>query len=115
MVAAEQVGKTPILGEQLAQLVVAGQTVGGPTLTRFYATHVFLIPALMFLVIGIHLYLVIYLGISEPPTPGEPVDPATYPRKYHDILEHGVPFFPDAVWKDVVFALGIGVVSSGWR
>jgi ubiquinol-cytochrome c reductase cytochrome b subunit len=67
----------------------------------------------MFLVIGIHLYLVIYLGISEPPTPGEPVDPATYPRKYHDILEHGVPFFPDAVWKDVVFALGIGVVVVG--
>src|SRR5579883_1472195 len=40
VVAAEQVGKTPIFGQALAELVVAGQTVGGATLTRFYATHV---------------------------------------------------------------------------
>ena len=110
VVAAEQVGRTPFIGEQLAQLVVAGQTVGGATLTRFYATHVFLIPALMFLLIGTHLYLVVFLGISEPPKAGEPVDPATYDHRYHQILEDGIPFFPDAVWKDVVFALGVGAV-----
>src|SRR5579883_44185 len=110
VVAAEQVGRTPFIGEQLAQLVVAGQTVGGATLTRFYATHVFLIPALMFLLIGVHLYLVIFLGISEPPKPGVPVEPETYERHYHEILENGIPFFPDAAWKDVVFALGVGAV-----
>jgi ubiquinol-cytochrome c reductase cytochrome b subunit len=110
VVAAEQVGRTPLIGQQLAQLVVAGQTVGGATLTRFYATHVFLMPALMFLLIGTHLYLVIVEGVSEPPEPGVPVDPATYQRRYHEILEKGIPFFPDAVWKDVVFALAVGVV-----
>ncbi|HVC33627.1 MAG TPA: cytochrome b N-terminal domain-containing protein [Chloroflexota bacterium] len=111
VVAAEQVGRTPFIGEQMAELVVAGQTVGGATLTRFYATHVFLLPALMFLLIGIHLYLVIFLGISEPPKVGEPVDPATYDRHYHQVLEEdGIPFFPDAVWKDVVFALAVGAV-----
>lgn len=110
VVAAEQVGRTPFIGNALAQLVVAGQTVGGATLTRFYATHVFLLPALMFLLIGIHLYLVIVEGVSEPPEPGVPVDPATYPRRYHEILEHGIPFFPDAAWKDVVFALAVGAV-----
>lgn len=110
VVAAEQVGRTPFIGAQMAQLVVAGQTVGGATLTRFYATHVFLIPALMFLLIGVHLYLVIYLGISEPPKAGEPVDPDTYEERYHKILENGIPFFPDAVWKDVVFALAVGAV-----
>lgn len=109
VVAAEMVGRTPVVGQQLAQLVVAGQTVGGATLTRFYATHVFLIPAVMFLIIGVHLYLVVYLGISEPAVPDRPVDKKTYARRYHDILEHGIPFYPDAVWKDVVFALAVGV------
>ncbi|HZW29880.1 MAG TPA: cytochrome b N-terminal domain-containing protein [Isosphaeraceae bacterium] len=110
VVAAEQVGRTPLIGNQLAQLVVAGQTVGGATLTRFYATHVFLLPALMFLLIGTHLYLVINLGISEPPRVGEPVDPATYRERYRKILEEGIPFYPDAAWKDVVFALAVGAV-----
>lgn len=111
VVAAEQAARTPFIGEWLVELVIAGQTVGGATLTRFYATHVFLLPALMFLLIGIHLYLVIYLGISEMPTPGEPVDPATYKEKYHKLLEtEGIPFWPDAAWKDVVFALGIGLI-----
>jgi ubiquinol-cytochrome c reductase cytochrome b subunit len=111
VVAAEQVGKTPLIGQQLAELVVAGQTVGGATLTRFYATHVFVIPALLFLLIGTHLYLVVQLGISEVPTPGEPVDPATYQKRYHDLLEReGIPFFPDAAWKDVVFAVAVGVI-----
>jgi ubiquinol-cytochrome c reductase cytochrome b subunit len=104
------VGRTPLIGQQLAQLVVAGQVVGGATLTRFYATHVFLIPALMFLFIGVHLYLVFHIGISEPATPGEPVDKKTYWSRYHEILEHGVPFYPDAIWKDVVFALVVGIV-----
>lgn len=110
VVAASMVGRTPLVGQQLAQLVVAGQVVGGATLTRFYATHVFLIPALMFLVIGVHLYLVVYLGISAPATPGRPVDKRTYHEQYHEILEHGVPFYPDAIWKDVVFALIVGIV-----
>ena len=109
VVAAEQAGRTPIFGNLVVQLVIAGQTVGGPTLTRFYATHVFLIPAAMFLFIGTHLYLIIRHGISEPPKVGEPVDPATYEQRYHQIIERGVPFFPDAAWKDVVFALIIGV------
>src|SRR5579884_4447128 len=43
VVAAEQAGRTPLIGNWLTQLVIAGQTVGGATLTRFYATHVFLI------------------------------------------------------------------------
>ncbi|HZU07947.1 MAG TPA: cytochrome b N-terminal domain-containing protein [Chloroflexota bacterium] len=109
VVAAEMAGRVPFVGPVLTQLVVAGQTVGGATLTRFYATHVFLFPALMFILIAVHLYLVIRHGISEPPRAGEPVDRATYRERYHAYLaKRSVPFWPDAAWRDVVFALAVG-------
>ncbi len=107
-VLASMVDRVPIVGHWLTQLAVAGQTIGGATLTRFFATHVFLLPALIFALIGVHLYLVIRHGISEPPQPGVPVDPATYRQRYHELLKHGEPFWPDAAWKDVVFALAVG-------
>lgn len=111
VVAAQQAGRVPVLGPLLVDLVVAGETVGGNTLTRFYATHVFLLPAAMFGLIGAHLYLVVRHGISEPPEAGEPVDPKTYQAKYDKLLkEDGVPFWPDAAWRDVIFALAVGSV-----
>src|SRR5207247_11397547 len=78
VVAAEQAARAPVIGNWLASLVVAGANVGGATLPRFYATHVFLIPAAVFGLIGMHLYLVVQRGISEPPVPVLPVDRPTY-------------------------------------
>ena len=102
VVAAEQAARAPIIGGFLATLVVAGQNVGGATLTRFYATHVFLIPAAIFGLIGVHLYLVIKRGISEPPVPGERIDTRTYLARYAELLRHGIPFYPDAAVRDAV-------------
>jgi ubiquinol-cytochrome c reductase cytochrome b subunit len=111
VVGAEQAARAPIIGDFLARILIAGQVVGGATLTRFYATHVFLLPAAMFVVIGLHLVLVVYHGISEPPKPGDVVNPKTYRERYHAMLEKvGVPFWPDAAWKDVVFAVGVGAI-----
>ncbi len=111
VVGAEQAARAPFIGKFLASVLVAGQTVGGATLTRFYATHVFLFPAAMFGLIGVHLYLVVRHGISEPPSRTPVIDPRTYRARYHAILEkEGIPFWPDAAWKDVVFALAVGTV-----
>src|SRR5205807_1047659 len=94
VVAAEQAARAPLIGSFLASLVVAGQNVGGATLTRFYATHVFLIPAAIFGLLAIHLYLVVKRGISEPPVPGERADRRTYLVQYRALLARGIPFYP---------------------
>jgi ubiquinol-cytochrome c reductase cytochrome b subunit len=111
VVGAAQAARAPVIGDFLTGILFAGQTVGGATLTRFYATHVFMIPAIIIGLLGIHLYLVIHHGVSEPPVPGQTVDSRTYRQRYADLMHRvGIPFWPDAGWKDVVFALAVGSV-----
>jgi ubiquinol-cytochrome c reductase cytochrome b subunit len=114
VVGAAQAGRTPIIGQPLVQLFLNGPIVSGATLTRFYAIHMLLVPGLMLGLIGMHLYLVIYKGISEWPVPGEPVDPKTYWANYQEILhKDGEPFYPVGVSKDAIFTLIMGVVVVG--
>ncbi|HTW86580.1 MAG TPA: cytochrome b N-terminal domain-containing protein [Candidatus Binataceae bacterium] len=105
VVAAEQIGRIPLIGQPAARFVLGGKTLGGATLSRFFAFHVFFIPAMIFGFLAIHLYLVIHDGISEPPVAGQPVDPKTYRRRYEKLLEEkGEAFWPDVAWRDMVFA-----------
>jgi ubiquinol-cytochrome c reductase cytochrome b subunit len=76
-----------------------------------YGIHIWLLPGAMLTLIGVHLYLVIYKGISEWPIPGKPVDPATYWTEYQRILhEEGEPFFPKAISKDAYLSLLLIIV-----
>ena len=112
-VAAEQFGRVPFIGKLLAHFILAGDSVGGATLTRFYAFHVFFVPALFFAAIPLHLYLVVRNGISEPPDPARPVDRKTYRTWYEEMLRReGVPFWPSAAWRDAVFSVVVVVALA---
>src|SRR4249920_1165828 len=60
-------GTAPFLGPWLAQFLRGGQEISGYTLTRFYSLHMLVIPGGIMALIGLHLYLVIRLGVTSPP------------------------------------------------
>ncbi len=60
-------GTAPFLGPWLAQFLRSGQEIGADTLTRFYSLHMLLIPGGIMALIGLHLYLVVRLGVTSPP------------------------------------------------
>jgi len=100
-----QLDRVPVIGHVLAYIFLGGYTFNGTTLSRFFALHVFVLPGVLFGIIGFHLYLVIHNGISEPPKAGRPVDPKMYKAWYKELLKRdGEPFFPDAAWRDVIAA-----------
>jgi ubiquinol-cytochrome c reductase cytochrome b subunit len=103
-VGASMAGRVPWLGPYVVDLLLGGPQIGAATLSRFFALHVFVIPGLLIGLLVLHLYLVLYKGISEPPIAGKPVNPATYHEEYEKALAQGEPFYPDVVWRDGIFS-----------
>ena len=98
-------GRVPFVGLQLVQILLGGPIIAGETLTRFFALHVFVIPGVLIGLVGVHLLMVINLGVNEWPMPGRIVKRDTYLKEYHELVhKDGLPFVPVAFQKDVVFA-----------
>jgi len=103
--------RIPVIGPWAVSLLLGGPIIAGSTLSRFFALHVFVIPSLMLAFVGLHLLIVLKLGINEWPMPGRIVRRTTYLNEYRELTHtDGVPFVPNAVWKDIVFS-GFVLVS----
>ena len=92
----------PVVGEWVAALLQGGNQVGALTLTRWYATHVLILPALMVTLVALHLYLMRRQGISGPATP--------HPGRSE-------MFFPWQATRDltVVAIVALALVALAWR
>src|ERR1700691_3420128 len=107
-IGASIMSRVPFVGAYLVHLVNGGSIIAGPALSRFFALHVFVIPGILLLGVGVHVWMVLRLGINEWPMPGRLVRRESYVREYTDLVHaDGEPFVPDGVWKDVVFAAAI--------
>src|ERR671935_326555 len=75
-------GTAPFLGPFIASILRGGAEIGPDTLSRFYSLHMLVIPGAIFALIGLHLYLVVRLGVSSPPWSKEAAgaDPVEEPR-----------------------------------
>jgi len=107
-IGASILSRVPFLGGVLVDMTLGGPIIAGPTLSRFFALHVFVIPGILLAFVGLHVWMVLRLGINEWPMPGRIVRKSTYVREYDALTkETGIPFVPDAVWKDALFAAAI--------
>lgn len=107
-IGASILSRVPLLGAPLVHLLLGGPIIGGATVSRFFALHVFIIPGILLAAAGVHIWMTLVHGVSDWPMPGRLVRKATYEREYHELTEKtGIPFVPDAAWKDAVFAAAI--------
>lgn len=87
-VATNIMGSVPLVGSSIQQVVVGGSDYGNHTLTRFYALHVVVLPALLALAVVIHVALFRKHGV-------------THPKDTKGIVEG---FWPKQVFYDTVAA-----------
>jgi ubiquinol-cytochrome c reductase cytochrome b subunit len=91
-VATNIVGVTPLVGPQLQQLAQGGTTYGHHTLTRFFALHAGVLPALLVAFLALHIYVFRRHGITV--------------SKRDETKPIGT-FWPDQVLMDAVACLGV--------
>jgi cytochrome b6 len=90
-VGTEITGAVPLIGDFVLRVSRGGTDVTGATLTRFYAFHVAVLPAVAIFLLGLHLFLVQKQGMSVPPG----VERQGGPRGI-------MPFFPNFLLRDLV-------------
>lgn len=90
-VATEIMGSTPVIGLQLQQLMQGGPEYGHHTLTRFFALHAGVLPALLVAFLFLHIYVFRRHAL----TVKQPLRAAT------------TTFWPDQVLRDAIACLAV--------
>jgi ubiquinol-cytochrome c reductase cytochrome b subunit len=106
----------PLIGEDLVLFVQGGRELGATTLTRFYSVHAIIVPLLMLMLVGIHLYLVIAKGVTVPAETEQPIHTVEQQRAlYHEKAEseeEGERFYPGTATHSARLPLGIFAVVA---
>jgi len=87
----------PLVGDFISQVIKGGSELGALTLTRFYAIHTLILPAVIMLLIITHLYLMRKHGISG----------SFKSNNLNGKAEKTKPFYPDHAIKDVAVSMAI--------
>jgi ubiquinol-cytochrome c reductase cytochrome b subunit len=99
----------PVVGDAFTRLLLAGDSVSGLTLTRFYAIHMLLLPSVAALLIVGHICLVRLHGVAEPTR-----KPAAGSEETRTVR-----FYPDHVARSLIVFAGVlailVVLSVGGR
>jgi len=111
-------GTVPVLGEFLVRIARGGSELGAASLSRFYAVHTLVLPPLMSAIVLGHVGLVIWHGVSVPPSlwnaeqeaadrlrereSSEGYEPDA--ARYAAFKRAGRPFWPDVIFEDLVVA-----------
>jgi len=61
----------PFVGDFVNRALRGGEDLSTLTLSRFFSAHIWMLPAALIGILGIHLYLVVRLGISHVPDKDE--------------------------------------------
>lgn len=94
-VGTEAPGSMPIIGPLTRELMRGQAEVGQATLGRFFVLHILILPALFVGAVGIHLFLIRYLGTSPLTRTDKPE-----PTKAEIATDGGTPFWPNHVIKE---------------
>lgn len=97
--------QVPLAGDQLLLWARSGKDVTGETLAQFYSFHVVILPLATLALLGIHLYLVQYHGMSVPPQV----------EREHGGAEklRSMPFFPQFLERDMVgWYVALGLLAA---
>jgi menaquinol-cytochrome c reductase cytochrome b subunit len=65
-VGAQIADSVPFIGTYIKQLLIGGNTLGALTLTRFFAIHVFFLPAGLLILLALHFIMIRKQGIAGP-------------------------------------------------
>jgi menaquinol-cytochrome c reductase cytochrome b subunit len=65
-VGAEIAASVPFIGPEIRTLLIGGDILGALTLTRFFAIHVFFLPAALLGLLGLHFVMIRKQGIAGP-------------------------------------------------
>jgi quinol-cytochrome oxidoreductase complex cytochrome b subunit len=71
VVGTEIAGTVPLVGDFILRVLRGGSDLSGVTLARFFAVHIWFLPAIIVALIGVHVYLVIRIGITAVPKDGD--------------------------------------------